>query len=1217
MSKKNTISGGGSAKGGSLPSSLLHSSLNTPKDGAPDKSGGSSYKPPIVGDGSAHGGGSGHNPPGGGSSHVGGSGHNPPGGGSSHVGGSGHNPPGGGSAHGGGSSHNPPGGGSAHGGGSNHNPPGGGSAHGGGSGHNLPGGGSAHGGGSGNNPPGGGSAHGGGSDHNPPGGGSVHGGGSGHNPPGGGSAHGGGSGNNPPGGGSAHGGGSGNNPPGGGSAHGGGSGNNPPGGGSAHGGGSGNPPGGGSVHGGGSGHNPPGGGSSHGGGSGHNPPGGGSSHGGGSGHNPPGGGSAHGGGTGHNPPGGGSAHGGGSGHNPPGGGSAHGGGSGHNPPGGGSSHGGGSGHNPPGGGSAHGGGSGHNPPGGGSAHGGGSGHNLAPTACDDANFIKEDASPNNVMGNVLVNDSDSNGDTLTVTSAGAFTLAHGSLVINADGSYTYTLNNSDPAVNALNDGDMLKETFTYSISDGKGGTDSAKLDITIKGTTDNTKPVAYDDSAFIKEDASPNKVMGNVLTNDSDPNGDPLTVTSVGAFTLAHGSLVINADGSYTYTLNNNDPAVNALNDGDMLKETFTYSISDGKGGTDSANLNITIKGTTDNTKPVACDDANFIKEDTSPNKVMGNVLVNDSDPNGDTLTVTSVGAFTLAHGSLVINADGSYTYTLNNNDPAVNALNDGNTLKETFTYSISDGKGGTDSAKLDITIKGTTDNAKPVAYDDSAFIKEDASPNKVMGNVLINDSDPNGDTLAVTSVGTFSLDHGSLVINADGSYTYTLNNNDPAVNTLNDGNTLKETFTYSISDGKGGTDSAKLNITIKGTTDNGRPVACDDSAFIKEDASPNKVMGNVLINDSDPNGDALTVTSVGAFTLAHGSLVINADGSYTYTLNNSDPTVNALNDGDMLKESFTYSISDEKGGTDSAKLDITIKGTTDNNNNDDCGCGSTPPGAAPSAPTNTVFGTVLGDTLFGKDAFVNTIYAGAGNDTVTGGKDATNIIYAESGQDVIKGGLHSINELYGASGANKLIGGDCSINNIFGGGGDAIIHGGNDGSINTMYAGGGKVTLVGGNDSTNTFYAEWGNGVVVTGGNNAQNTFFDGGGNATYFGGTDDNLFIFNDLKYPTGSQGIQGNKVFPVALTNQDVIHSFEYVSNGTDVVHGNEATTQNVIGLIGRLDINTWAITVNNPGSGVHTPDGTWVANTGQTLSGTITNTVNNEHITFDSINKIMFV
>jgi hypothetical protein len=270
----------------------------------------------------------------------------------------------------------------------------------------------------------------------------------------------------------------------------------------------------------------------------------------------------------------------------------------------------------------------------------------------------------------------------------------------------------------------------------------------------------------------------------------------------------------------------------------------------------------------------------------------------------------------------------------------------------------------------------------------------------------------------------------------------------------------------------------------------------------------------------------------------------------------------------------------------------------------------------NTVFGTVLNDTLHGKDGYINTIYDGFGNDTVTGGNNANNTIYAEGGQDTIHGGFHSINNLYGASGANTLIGGDCSINTIFGGGGDATIYGGNMHSTNTLYGGGGQVQMFGGNDSTNTFYAEWGNNVVVTGGQNAVNTFFDGGGNATSFGGTGSNLFVFNDLKYPVGSQGVQGNTVYPVALTNQNVTSNFQYVSDGTDVVHGNEETTHNVLSLIGRQDVNTWSITVSNPSEGIHHADGTWTALDGHTLSGTITNSVNSEHITFDTINLIIF-
>ena len=258
--------------------------------------------------------------------------------------------------------------------------------------------------------------------------------------------------------------------------------------------------------------------------------------------------------------------------------------------------------------------------------------NHAPAAVADAVSIKEDAAPNLVVGNVLTNDQDADGDTLAVTNPGTYTLGHGSLVLKADGSYAYTLDNSNPAVNALNDGQTLADAFTYQISDGHGGTSNATLTVTIRGTTDtpaNTPPTAFADAVSIKEDTVPNPVVGNVLTNDQDANGDTLTVTNAGTYALGHGSLALKADGSYAYTLDNSNPAVNALNDGQTLADAFTYQISDGHGGTSNATLTVTIRGTTDtpaNTPPTAFADAVSVKEDRAPNPVVGNVLTNDQD---------------------------------------------------------------------------------------------------------------------------------------------------------------------------------------------------------------------------------------------------------------------------------------------------------------------------------------------------------------------------------------------------------------------------------------------------------------------------------------------------------------------------------------------------------------------------------------------------------------
>lgn len=439
----------------------------------------------------------------------------------------------------------------------------------------------------------------------------------------------------------------------------------------------------------------------------------------------------------------------------------------------------------------------------------------------------------------------------------------------------------------------------------------------------NSAPVALPDAVGILEDAAPATVTGNVLLNDSDPDGDTLTVTS-GSSVLAHGLLVLAADGSFTYTLDNTDPAVDALGTGDTLTDTFTYTAVDGRGGAASATLTITINGTTDNLAPMAFADTNSVKEDASPNPVSGNVLTNDSDPDGDVLSVANAGTVTLSYGSLTITSNGSYNYTLDNSNPTVNALNDGQTLTDTFTYTVSDGHGGTASETLTVTINGTTDNSPPVAIADTNTVKEDTAPNQISGNVLTNDSDADGHTLSVANGGTFVLTYGSLQINANGTYSYTLDNTNPVVNALNDGQQLTDMFTYTVSDGHGGTASALLTVRIDGTTDNRVPVPSADTNSVKEDSAPNPISGNVVANDFDPDGHGLSVVNAGTVTLIYGVLVINADGTYTYTLDNTNPVVNALNDGEHLSDMFTYVVSDGHGGTSPSTLTVTINGTTD-----------------------------------------------------------------------------------------------------------------------------------------------------------------------------------------------------------------------------------------------------------------------------------------------------
>jgi VCBS repeat-containing protein len=212
-------------------------------------------------------------------------------------------------------------------------------------------------------------------------------------------------------------------------------------------------------------------------------------------------------------------------------------------------------------------------------------------AVPDINSVTAGTPPNPVTGNVLTNDSDLGGYVLTVTNGGpAITTTYGTLELDSDGTYSYDLNDANTAVSALPSGGTLTDVFTYDISDGHGGTAATTLTITIHGS--NHPPVANPDTNTIASDAVPNSVTGNVLTNDTDPDNDTLTVTTTTAMVGNYGSLVIAPSGDYTYILNEANGAVLALPINTVLTETFNYSITDGHGGTSSSTVTIQIAGT-------------------------------------------------------------------------------------------------------------------------------------------------------------------------------------------------------------------------------------------------------------------------------------------------------------------------------------------------------------------------------------------------------------------------------------------------------------------------------------------------------------------------------------------------------------------------------------------------------------------------------------------------
>src|SRR6185436_14018846 len=467
--------------------------------------------------------------------------------------------------------------------------------------------------------------------------------------------------------------------------------------------------------------------------------------------------------------------------------------------------------------------------------------NTPPDAVDDPSGADEDVP---VTIQVRTNDTDPDDDPLIIIAVTQGT--KGSVTINNGSTVTYA-----PSLNANG-----TDSFTYTISDGHGGTDTATVTISI--TPMNDLPVAVDDAATTEEDAP---VTVTVLANDTDVEGDTLTVTAVTQG--AKGSVTIDAGTTVTYTPNANANGT----------DSFTYTVSDGHGGTDMATVTVSISSQND--PPVAVDDEATTDEDVP---VTISVRANDTDPENDTLTVTAVTQG--IKGTVTINAGSTVTYTPNPNE-------DG---PDSFTYTMSDGHGGTDTAT--VTVEITSQNDPPVAVDDTATTDEDVP---VTIQVRANDTDPDGDTLNVTSVtqGT----KGAVTINAGSTVTYTPNANANG----------SDSFTYTISDENGGTDTATVTVTI--TPQNDPPVAVADTATTNEDTA---VTITVRANDTDVDGDTLTVTSVTQGT--KGAVTINGGTTVTYT-----PNAN-MNGSD----SFTYTISDGNGGTATASVSVTVNAVND-----------------------------------------------------------------------------------------------------------------------------------------------------------------------------------------------------------------------------------------------------------------------------------------------------
>ena len=482
--------------------------------------------------------------------------------------------------------------------------------------------------------------------------------------------------------------------------------------------------------------------------------------------------------------------------------------------------------------------------------------NVAPVTKNDSYSLSEDETLVVTAANgVLSNDTDPNNDSFSVDETFMVAPTHGQLLLATDGSFSYV---PDANFNGV-------DQFQYQAIDSLGATSSATVTLVINSEPDN--PVAQNDAyQFSKNKLFEVTVQNGLLINDFNIEAGDLSVNTTAINTTQNGELTLNADGSFTY-----QPDL-----GFIGVDSFTYSISNEQGLTATAQVTLSESGV--NTFPQANDDQYTLDEDSSASFL--DVLANDTDADGDTITISNIentaGEATIVAGKIQFTPPANFSGEI--------------VLTYTITDGYSTGNEGINDRTASVTITVTPVNDAPTANADSATMNEDAPA--LLVNVLANDSDIDGDTLVITAA---TADRGSASV-ADNKIQYT-----PAPNT--NGTAI---INYTISDGNGGT--ATTNLTITTIPVNDAPIANADSATIDEDAAP--ILINVLANDSDVDGDSLTISAASANI-----------GSVSVVGNQIQYTPAADNNG---LATVTYTVSDNNGGTNTATLTITITPVND-----------------------------------------------------------------------------------------------------------------------------------------------------------------------------------------------------------------------------------------------------------------------------------------------------
>ncbi|AMO23537.1 beta strand repeat-containing protein [Ramlibacter tataouinensis] len=548
------------------------------------------------------------------------------------------------------------------------------------------------------------------------------------------------------------------------------------------------------------------------------------------------------------------------------------------------------------------------------------------------------------------------------------------------GVVTWNYSVAAAAVEYLAKNQTKIETFSFDLSDGNGGIVTRTVTVTLTGTNDGPVVAATDVTGGVTEMVTAAGSLSDSGTIDfSDVDlADVHTVSAVTPSAGALGALTaqVTTDttntgtgGVLTWNYSVAASALEYLAKDQTNTETFTFSIGDGNGGSVSRTVTVTLTGTNDGPVVAATDVTGGVTEmGTAAGQLTDSGTIDFSD--ADLTDVHSVSAVTPSAGALgsltaQVTTDttstgtgGVVTWNYSVAASAVEYLAKDQTKLETFTFSISDGNGGTVSRTITVTLTGTNDAATISAATVTGSVTEDASPTTLStsGTITFDDvdlTDSHTPTVAPVAGNLWGGTLTALVTDiatgaGDGTVTWTYTVANAAVQALNSGQSVSESFTVTISDGKGGTVSRTVTVTINGVNDG--PIGGADNIITNAglgSGNPFVVPESALLaNDTLTGGGTLDISSVSDAT---GVTVVHAGGS------GSNGTLTIV---DLAPSGGTFSYTPTDGTSAGAATLVTVSQDNDGTINSTAGND-----ILVSPRSNTVYMFGLAD---GKDIIVD-----------------------------------------------------------------------------------------------------------------------------------------------------------------------------------------------------------------------------------------------------------